>query len=124
MIPLVCIGERTRGTIPNAVAEIQPQIASILDVVPEGKEIVFAYEPVWAIGQPAPAEPEYVVAVVKGLRAICRGRGNEVRFLYGGSAGPGTFGGLKEGVDGLFLGRFAHDVERFFEVVGEVGRLP
>jgi len=44
-----------------------------------------------------------------------------VRFLYGGSAGPGTFEQMKEGVDGLFLGRFAHDPERFFEVIKEVG---
>ena len=125
MIPLVCIGERTQGTVPQAVEEVRPQIESILDVVPTGHEIIFAYEPVWAIGQPAPASAEYVVMVVQELRALCgmRGRGSEVRFLYGGSAGPGTFEGLREGVDGLFLGRFAHDVKNFFEVVGEVGRL-
>ena len=31
------------------------------------------------------------------------------RVIYGGSAGPGLFTELKDGVDGLFLGRFAHD---------------
>jgi triosephosphate isomerase len=28
---------------------------------------------------------------------------------------------MKEGVDGLFLGRFAHDPKKFFEVISEVG---
>ena len=31
------------------------------------------------------------------------------RVIYGGSAGPGLLTELKDGVDGLFLGRFAHD---------------
>jgi triosephosphate isomerase len=31
------------------------------------------------------------------------------RVIYGGSAGPGLLGQLGRAVDGLFLGRFAHD---------------
>jgi triosephosphate isomerase (TIM) len=82
-------------------------------------EVIFAYEPVWAIGQPQPASAEYVVEVAKGLRGLCGER--EVRILYGGSAGPGTYEAMREGVDGLFLGRFGHDPERFREVISEVG---
>jgi triosephosphate isomerase len=41
--------------------------------------------------------------------------------LYGGSAGPGTWAAMRDGVDGLFLGRFAHDADRLREVIGEVG---
>lgn len=117
MTPLVCIGEKKKGSIEEAVEECRPQIESILEVT--DAEIIFAYEPVWAIGQPQPASAEYVVAVTKELRKFCRSK--SVRFLYGGSAGPGTFEAMKEGVDGLFLGRFAHDPERFAEVIKEVG---
>lgn len=117
MTPLVCIGEKTKGTVEEAVAECKPQIESILEVTEE--EIIFAYEPVWAIGQPKPASAEYVVSVAKELRKLCGTK--PVRFLYGGSAGPGTFEAMKEGVDGLFLGRFGHDPKRFFEVISEVG---
>lgn len=42
------------------------------------------------------------------------------RILYGGSAGPGTFQKLKDGVDGLFLGRFAHDVRNLEKVIQEM----
>ena len=54
-------------------------------------------------------------AMVGGMR-----RKGEVRVLYGGSAGPGTWRGLKSGVDGLFLGRFAHDVEALKRVMEEM----
>ncbi|KAH7313098.1 triosephosphate isomerase 2 [Rhexocercosporidium sp. MPI-PUGE-AT-0058] len=117
LMPLVCIGEKNHGTVEEAVRECRPQIESILEVTSE--EVIFAYEPVWAIGQPEPADSEYVVAVAKQLRGLCGSR--MVRFLYGGSAGPGTFEKIKEGVDGLFLGRFAHDPERFAQVISEVG---
>lgn len=115
--PLVCTGEKTKGTIAEAVEQCRPQIESILQVTKE--EIIFAYEPVWAIGQSEPASAEYVVAVTKELRKLCGER--SVRFLYGGSAGPGTFDAMREGVDGLFLGRFAHDPSRFRDVITEVG---
>jgi triosephosphate isomerase len=117
MTPLVCIGEKTQGTTAQAVEECKPQIESILEVTED--EVIFAYEPVWAIGQSEPASAEYVVAVTKELRKLCGQRA--VRFLYGGSAGPGTFEAMREGVDGLFLGRFAHDPIRFREVISEVG---
>jgi len=84
-------------------------------------EIIFAYEPVWAIGQKESADAEYVVAVTKGLRAICSEDNRKVRILYGGNATPGTFRPMKEGVDGLFLGRFAHDVDNFEKTIREVG---
>lgn len=115
--PLVCIGEKAKGSVEEAVEECRPQIESVLEVT--DAEIIFAYEPVWAIGQPKPASAEYVVAVTKELRKLCGTR--DVRFLYGGSAGPGTFDAMREGVDGLFLGRFAHDPQRFYEVISEVG---
>ena len=38
-----------------------------------------------------------------------------------GAAGPGTFSAIKEGVDGVFLGRFGHDVDNLKEVLSEVG---
>lgn len=119
MTPLVCIGEKNRGTAAEAIQECRRQIESVLEATGSEDEIIFAYEPVWAIGQPKPASAEYVVDVTKELRRLCGER--DVRFLYGGSAGPGTFEAMKEGVDGLFLGRFAHDPENFRAVISEVG---
>ena len=117
MTPLVCRGEKPKGTTAEAVEDCRPQIQSILRVTNE--EVIFAYEPVCAIGQFEPTSAEYVVAVTKELRKLCGKRA--VRFLYGGSAGPGTFDSMREGVDGLFLGRFAHNPASFHKVITEVG---
>jgi triosephosphate isomerase len=125
MIPLICIGEKEKSSIASqavgiAVSECQPQIEAALSLVPDDAEVVLAYEPVWAIGASEPAGADHVVAVTQNLRALTQARKGRTRILYGGSAGPGTFGKLKEGVDGLFLGRFAHDVENLKQVIREV----
>jgi len=121
MTPLVCIGEQTKGSVANAVEQCWLQIESVLAVTGAAQEIIFAYEPVWAIGQAQPASAEYVVSITTALRRLCGTR--PVRFLYGGSAGPGTFDAMRAGVDGVFLGRFGHDTGRVLEVIREVSTL-
>ena len=127
LIPLICIGEKSQSGIMSegvglAIRECSPQVTSILRTVPGDVPIIFAYEPVWAIGAQEPASADHVLAVVKSLKQLVWTLGGkaEVRFLYGGSAKPGTWKTLKEGVDGLFLGRFAHDVGNFERVVKEI----
>ncbi|RSM01750.1 hypothetical protein CDV31_011223 [Fusarium ambrosium] len=125
MIPLVCIGEQTRSeTHTTAVHQCKTQIEAVLSAVPEDAEVVFAYEPVWAIGAAEPAAADYVVGVTSAIRKLecIQKRSGSTRILYGGSAGPGLFEKLKDGVDGLFLGRFAHDPERFVKTIQEVAR--
>jgi triosephosphate isomerase len=127
LVPLICVGEISHTTslqagIETAVQECRPQVLSILEVISPNHPIVFAYEPVWAIGQPVPASPAHIVGVAKQIRAIIdsTGRTGLTRILYGGSAGPGLFYDLRDGVDGLFLGRFGHDVDAFRKVIEEV----
>ena len=127
MIPLICIGEKSQSGVMSegvgiAIRECSPQVMSILHALPPDPPILFAYEPVWAIGAQEPASADHVLAVVKNLKELIGKMGSraEVRILYGGSAKPGTWGTLKDGVDGLFLGRFAHDVGNFERVVKEI----
>ncbi|KAI1204254.1 Triosephosphate isomerase [Annulohypoxylon truncatum] len=126
MIPLVCIGERTKGegeeTTIVAVDECKQQVEAVLASLPDEAEVVLAYEPVWAIGAAEPADAQHVVAVTREIRALecVRQRKGTTRILYGGSAGPGLFEKLKDGVDGLFLGRFAHDPAQFYRTITEV----
>ncbi|TKA31391.1 hypothetical protein B0A50_02237 [Salinomyces thailandicus] len=125
MIPLVCIGEKSKSNIASqavgmAVEECKPQIMAALSEIPDSAEVVLAYEPVWAIGASEPAGADHVVAVTQALRELVAGRQGRTRILYGGSAGPGTFQRLKDGVDGLFLGRFAHDTKNLEKVIEEM----
>ncbi len=126
LIPLVCIGERTHHNIASAavgaaVAECKPQVTSVLAAIPDNVEVILAYEPVWAIGAKEPADPDHVVNVTTELRKLTAGRRGLTRIVYGGSAGPGTYAKIASGVDGLFLGRFAHDINNLKAVIEEVG---
>ncbi|KAK1983285.1 triosephosphate isomerase [Colletotrichum cereale] len=122
MAPLICIGEKTEGDLEVALSECKTQIDQSLADVPDSAEVIIAYEPVWAIGASQPASEDHVIKVVKGIRSLesVKKRTGTTRVIYGGSAGPGLFERLGEAVDGLFLGRFGHDVPRFLKTVSEV----
>lgn len=126
LTPLVCVGERGRSAIASeavglALRECIPQVMAVMAAVPPDVEVVLAYEPVWAVGQREPASADHVVAVTQQLRNLTTTRKGVTRILYGGGAGPGTFRSLKDGVDGLFLGRLGLDVEALREVITELG---
>ncbi|MCJ1353218.1 MAG: hypothetical protein MMC33_003203 [Icmadophila ericetorum] len=127
LIPLVCIGERERSQIVSegvalALRECLPQMTSLLSTLTSASDVIFAYEPVWAIGAERPASADHVLAVVAELKRAAKkmGRSGQTRFLYGGSAGPGTWTQLKSGLDGLFLGRYAHDLDKLKQVIQEM----
>ena len=126
MIPLVCIGEKNKSNIMSegvgiAIRECSPQITKVLRELQKDSPIIFAYEPIWAIGAEEPASADHVVNVAKSLRQLITSTEpkREFRILYGGSAKPGLWATLQIGVDGLFLGRFAHSVQNFEKVIQE-----
>ena len=57
----------------------------------------------------------------RSLRAALLADGDRSgsRVIYGGSAGPGLLTGLGDAVDGLFLGRSAHDPVALGDVLDE-----
>lgn len=128
IIPILIVGEPTRGADPETI--IRPQIdAAFADVAPDAPVLV-AYEPTWAIGATEPAPPAHVIEVVEQIREMLAARPGESRVLYGGSAGPGTFAaiaahgrevGRLSGIpDGVFLGRAGVDPHGFLATIAEV----
>ncbi|WP_243074407.1 triose-phosphate isomerase family protein [Microbacterium sp. SS28] len=118
--PVLCVGESARLSGPDAAAATIAQLHADLTGAPEGAVIV-AYEPVWAIGAPEPAPAAHIASVTRALRAALDAlpdRAGSV-VIYGGSAGPGLLTELGDAVDGLFLGRFAHDVDSLVAVLDE-----
>lgn len=125
LVPVICVGEADRGPAWQAGAECLRQLDSALGPGRGRREIVVAYEPHWAIGANEPADPEHIGAVCTALRERVRDdatlTGSPV--IYGGSAGPGLLTRIGSHVDGVFLGRFAHDTERLADVLDEAEQL-
>lgn len=120
MTPLLCIGENEQRAPAEAANFCFQQVRSALGGTLEPEAVILAYEPVWAIGAEKPAPPEYVNDVVVGLREQLAEHygGSRPAMVYGGSAGPGLLPRL-EAVDGLFLGRFAHNPANLGAVLDE-----
>jgi triosephosphate isomerase len=108
LTPLLCVGEVQRSSVESAAAECLAQLDSALATA--AGPVVVAYEPQWAIGAAEPASPQHITAVCTALRGHLSGpRFSGSSVIYGGSAKPGLLTQLNSGVDGLFLGRCAHD---------------
>ncbi|MFV0253097.1 MAG: triose-phosphate isomerase family protein [Beutenbergiaceae bacterium] len=122
--PVLCVGESDLLDPQQAGAQVVAQLHASLAGAPAGP-VTVAYEPVWAIGAPEPAGVEHITAVTTALRAALDGLADRAgsAVIYGGSAGPGLLTELGHAVDGLFLGRFGHDVENLIAVLDEAAAL-
>lgn len=122
LTPVLCIGEPERVDPAKAALTCLEQIDSALSAGPlpeKHQHIVVAYEPVWAIGATQAAPNEHVREVCQSIRAGLAERGVSNRIIYGGSAGPGLLTDICDSVDGLFLGRFAHEPAAFIKILDE-----
>jgi len=125
LTPMPCVGEREPGSPDQAGEFCIEQLESALAPARgsgTGGQLLVAYEPIWAIGAPVPAPPEYVSAVCRALREHLAGDElfPEAQVIYGGSAGPGLLPRIAADVDGMFLGRFAHDPSAVRDILDEV----
>lgn len=122
LVPILCVGEASR-TDPATAADVC--VRQVLSALPHDisaaatSRVIVAYEPCWAIGAAEPAPTSYVADVCQRVRTALAEHVEDFAIIYGGSAGPGLLTDLGADVDGLFLGRFAHDPEVVLGVLAE-----
>lgn len=131
--PILCIGERERSgkEIPAIVGE---QLKSALKGVTKNllKNLVVAYEPVWAISTTSGARPDtpdnafraslYIRKIVSGL--FDQKSAKNVRVIYGGSVNSQNVSSfLKEGrMQGALVGGASLNPQEFSKILKEAVR--
>ncbi len=127
-VPLICVGEtleeREAGRADAVLAAQTEGALQFLDAAQRAAPVVFAYEPVWAIGERGiPASADYADARQARIAAVAAALlPAPPPVLYGGSVNPGNAAELigQPHVDGLFVGRSAWAPEGYIDILRRV----
>ena len=114
IIPIVCVGELTKKSLINSFVN---QIESALSLIKDG-EVIFAYEPVWAIGTGETPTNKKINQAISLIKKISLEKNFNVKVLYGGSVNKENFSELlKTNADGFLLGGVSLNLEDFCKIV-------
>lgn len=124
---ILCVGETLQEKEKNKTEEIiVNQIKKGLkDISKEDmKNIVLAYEPVWAIGtgkNASPAQAQEIHIIIRDLIKEMFGEdiSQNIRIIYGGSVKPDNIGDLmmQSDIDGVLVGGASLKAEDFSKIV-------
>lgn len=125
--PILCVGETLEENEAGKTGQVvKRQLAAALDGLGEEhlKEMMIAYEPVWAIGTGRAATPEGANQVIKTYireeiaQLISSEIAQELRVLYGGSVKPENAGDFfkQPDIDGALVGGASLKAGAFIEI--------
>ncbi len=125
--PIVCVGEtleeRKEGKTESLIKKQVAQAFKNIDLE-DVKNIVIAYEPIWAIGTGETATPEMANSAIAHIREVVRniyneGISEEIRIQYGGSVKPNNIEELmgQDDIDGALVGGASLKADSFSEIV-------
>ncbi len=127
LIPIVCVGEHLAEREDGQTgAVLDRQVSAALSgISPEqAGALVFAYEPVWAIGTGRTATPQIAEDAHKIIRSrVASSLGptlaKSTRILYGGSVKPDNAASLccLEDIDGALVGGASLDPQSFALII-------
>jgi triosephosphate isomerase len=127
LLALVCIGDTRAEFVSGRTAYVLAhQTRMALSQAGRGAlgKVVFAYEPVWSIGEGGtPADPDFADEQHQRIKLVAADiAGTEPTVLYGGSVNIENCGAFasRAHIDGLFIGRAAWEVAGFLGIVDKV----
>jgi triosephosphate isomerase (TIM) len=126
LTPILCVGEglevrKADGHLSHCLS----QLDGALEKVPaeQARQIVVAYEPVWAIGTGEVATPDDAQEVCGAIRTrlaelYSGDLADQVRILYGGSVKGDNIGGImaQTDIDGALVGGASLDAGDFIKI--------
>ena len=113
---IFCIGEtfsEKRKKITKKI--LTKQISKGLNKIKSKKNILIAYEPVWAIGSGLIPKHSELFETVDYIKSKVKG----AKVLYGGSVNPKNINYLKNinNIDGFLIGGASHDSNNFIDII-------
>jgi len=125
--PILCVGEKLEERDANQTEKVvETQLKGGLEGLSAAqlKDLVIAYEPVWAIGTGRTATPEQAQEVHQFIRGWLKANfGNDfaqsVRIQYGGSVNAANAASLlaKPDVDGALVGGASLKADDFLKII-------
>lgn len=123
IVPILCVGEhlkdKNNGNQKDIVAK---ELMEVFDNVSSDKEIIVAYEPIWAIGTgliPTNNEIEDMLSFIKDF--VSDKYKKNIKVLYGGSVNSKNIDELNKIsiVDGYLIGGASCKEEEFLHIIEE-----
>ncbi|NMB13148.1 MAG: triose-phosphate isomerase [Firmicutes bacterium] len=125
--PIICVGEtlaQREAGVTETLVKSQVDKAFHDIAADEAKQVVVAYEPIWAIGTGKTAtsrEANRVIGMIRGTLGEIYGDSvaQAIRIQYGGSVKPGNMAELMQEpeIDGALVGGASLDAESFARIV-------
>ncbi len=128
LTPIVCVGESNRSHDGFYLATVREQLSLCLSGVSKSqvKEVVIAYEPVWALSSTenrhdaTPHDFEEMKIYIRKILTDIFGQtvASSVQIIYGGSVNKDNAEGfLKASADGLLPGKASLEVKNFTGII-------
>jgi len=127
LLPIVCVGETKEERDSGGMWEkVSGQVGRVIEELEDvdGESVVFAYEPIWAIGTGDTATPEDAQDAIGQIRDLLKEQAGDdfagtVRILYGGSVKAENAAEImaQEDIDGGLVGGASLEVDSFVELI-------
>jgi triosephosphate isomerase len=118
LISIFCIGETEKEREDGKTEDvILKQLRfGLMDIEDEIHKIIFAYEPVWAIGTGKTATPQQASEIHRFIRSQFK---KPITILYGGSVNAGNIDSLmaEKEIDGVLVGGASLKPEDFARII-------
>lgn len=130
LTPIVCVGESLEQREANEMEKVvREQVEKDMAGLPDeqAKQVVIAYEPIWAIGTGKSSSAEDANEACAYIRSVLREQFSDevaeaVRIQYGGSVKPHNIEGfLKQSdIDGALVGGASLEADSFLKLLEAV----
>jgi len=115
IVPIICVGEEYKNSPQTLILN---QVKSALKFCEPKTNVVFAYEPVWAIGSGEVPTTDKIKKVVLKIKQEIKKHEIDPICLYGGSVNEQNYNELNVNeIDGFLLGGVSKNIDKFIQIV-------